>query len=116
MATVTTYLLVSGPSAPEAVREHDLFEEYEFEHRETIESGEQQLPALQFALKYPLEEAVELTEAIRQFSKEVPDATVVLCEVEERFDQVERLQMIVFRDGKRGGDIEHGFIYNVGSG
>lgn len=114
MATITTYLLVSNPDHPEAVREHSLFSAFDFDHRETIESGQRQLPALRFAIQHRLEEDVELEEAVRRFSRDVPEATVVLSEVEERFDQVERLQVVVFRDGKRGGNVEHGYIYNVG--
>ncbi len=116
MATLTTYLLISGASDLEAVQEHDLISECNFECRERSEAGDEQLPAVQFALEEPLDEADDLEESARQLSTDVPDASVVLCEVEERFDQVERLQMVVFRDGKRGSDLEHGYILNVGSG
>ena len=114
MASITTYLLVSGPAKPEAVPDHDLFDDYEFDRREMQEAGEGQLPALTFSLQHPLEEPVDLAEPVRRFSRDVPDATVVLCTTEERFDQVEHLDVRVFRDGKRGGDFEHGYIFNVG--
>lgn len=116
MASITTYLLVSGPEQPEAVPNHDLVAEYPFEHRGTQEGTEQQLPALTFALEQPLEEADDLTSAARDLSSDLPTATVVLCEVEERFDQVERLQLHVFRHGKRGGALDHGHVFNVGPG
>jgi hypothetical protein len=114
MATITTHLLVSGPSRLDGLSAHDLFGEYGFEERGTHEAGPEHLPAAKFVLKQPLEEAQHLEEEVRRFSTDVPDATVILCEVEERFDQVERLQIVVFRDGKRGGDVEHGYVFNVG--
>jgi hypothetical protein len=116
MATLTTYLLISGTNDLEAVQEHELISDRDFECRDRGEAGDAQMSAVQFALEEPLDEADDLEESVRQFSTDVPDATVVLCEVEERFDQVERLRMVVFRDGKRGGDLEHGYIFNVGSG
>lgn len=114
MATITTYLLVSDAEDPELVSEHDIFEKYAFEHRETQEAGEHQCPAVTFALEQPLDEAEDLSGATRDFSEKVPSATVVLCEVEERFDQVERLQLRLFRNGKDSGDLEHGYVLNVG--
>lgn len=114
MATITTYLLVSGLEDPRSVLDHDLFGDYAFEQRETQEAGEHQRSALTFALEQPLDEAEDLSGAIRDFSADVPSATVVLCEVEERFDQVERLQLHLFRNGKDGGDLEHGYVFNVG--
>ena len=116
MASITSYLLVSGPAEPEAVLEHDLFDDFGFEHRETQEAGEDQLPALTFSLQHPLEESIDLEKPVRRFSQDVPGATVLLCVVEERFDQVEHLDISVFREGKRGGDVEHGYIFNVGPG
>lgn len=114
MATITTYLLVSGLENPGSVSEHDLFGEHAFEHRETQLAGEHQRPSVTFALEKPLDEAEDLTSAIRAFSTDVPSATVILCEVEERFDQVERLELRLFRDGQDGGDLEHGYVFNVG--
>ena len=114
MATITTYLLVSGLEQPEAVSNHEVFAEYGFEHRGTQSAGEQQVPAVTFALEQPLEEADELEAAARDLSADLSEATVVLCEVEERFDQVERLQVHVYRHGKCGGALDHGYVYNVG--
>jgi hypothetical protein len=116
MATITTYLLVSGPETPETVSDHEVFTEYAFDHRGTQEAGEHQLPAVTFALEQPLEEADDLDAAVRKLSLDLPAATVVLCEVEERFDQVERLQLCVYSNGKRGGTLDHGYVFNVGSG
>jgi hypothetical protein len=116
MATITTYVLVSGPEDLASVPEHELFSAYAFEQRGTQEGGEEQLPAATFALEQPLDDAEELVGVVRAFSADVPTASVVLCEVEERFDQVERLQLHVFRDWKRGGAVEHGYVFNVGPG
>ena len=116
MATITTYLLVSGPEQPDAVPDHELFTKYAFDHRGTQAAGEQQLTAVTFALEQPLDEADDLDDAARNLSSDFPTATVVLCEVEERFDQVERLQVHLYRDGLRGGDVDHGYVFNVGSG
>ena len=115
MAAITTYLLISGIEEPGVVQSHALFEEHDFELRDRFEPDGEQLPALQFAMEHPIEEAVDLEEDIRQLSVDVPEATVVMCEVEERFDHVERLQLNVFSNGKRGGNIEHGYVLNIGS-
>lgn len=116
MATITTYLLVWGTEENEVVRSHQLFDEHDFEQRETHEAGQHQLPVVKFALEKPLEEAVDLEEDVRDYSTTVPDANVLLCTVEERFDQVEQVQLVVFRDGKQGGGIEHGHFFQVGTG
>ena len=114
MATLTTYLLVSGIKQPEGIQSHDLFESYDFKERERVESDDQGLPTLKYVLERSLEGAADLEEDVRALSADIPGSTVVMCEVEERFDQVERLQLIVFRNGRRGGDVEHGYIFNVG--
>jgi len=116
MATITTYLHVVDPEEPDSIDNHELFENYGFDRRGTQEGNGQQLPTLTFALEQPLDEAEDLNGAVQSFSEDVSSAIVVLCEVEERFDQVERLQLYIFRDGKRGGGIEHGYVYNVGPG
>lgn len=116
MADITTYLLVSGAADPESVPDHTLFAEYAFDHLETTEGGDQQLPSHTFALQHPLDETIEIEEPVRRFSGDVPQATVVVCTVEERFDQVERLEVNVYRDGQKGSDLEHGYIFNVGPG
>lgn len=114
MAATTTYLLVSGLEDPESIRSHPLFETHDFELRERLEASSDQLDALTFAVKQPIEEAVDFKDEVQQLSADVPEATVVICEVEERFDQVERLELNVFSNGKQGGDIEHGYVFNVG--
>jgi len=114
MATITTYLLVTG-AEPEAVRSHELIEAYDFKERDAYEPSDQQLPAIKFALEQPLEETDDLEEKARELSADVSPAGVVMCEVEERFDQVERLQVVVFQEGKRGGGLEHGHFYNLGT-
>jgi len=114
MAATTIYLLVSGVKEPDTVQSHSLFEIYDFDVRERFETSSDQHAALTFAVEQPIEEPVDLEGEVRQFSADVPEATVVMCEVEERFDQVERLQVNVFSNGKQGGDIEHGYVFNVG--
>jgi hypothetical protein len=114
MATIITYLLVSGADDVEAVSDHPTIAESELDHRETRESGTEQVSSVSFAADQPLEEQDDLVGPARELSAEFPEATVVLCEVEERFDQVERLQTMVFMEGKNGGKVEHGYIFNVG--
>lgn len=115
MAATTTYLLVSEVNKPDAVRSHALFETHDFEVRQRLEASSDQHAAFTFAVEQSIEEAVDLEEDVRQFSADIPEATVVMCVVEERFDQVERLQVNVFSNGKQGGNIEHGYVFNVGS-
>lgn len=116
MATVVTYLLVSDPEDPEAVRSHSIIDEHGFEPRalETSE-GEDTLPALKFAVTSALEDRPALEGPCRELSAAFPEATVTYCEVEERFDHVEHLRSVVFINGTRAGDIEHGYVFNVGS-
>ena len=115
MATVTTYLLISGSGEGDQIRSHQLLDRYDFQEREASPSADRQLPTVVFVLEQPLEDVDDLEEEILAFSADIPDATVVLCEVEERFDQIERLNLVVFEDGKRGGDVEHGYLFNIGS-
>lgn len=114
MATSITYLLVANPKEPGDVQHHTLFSEYEFEHRETITKDEDQVPSVLFRIEQALEEQVDLEEPVRKLSRDFPNSTVVICEVEERFEQVEHLQTNVFINGKRAGNVEHGYIFNVG--
>lgn len=114
MATTITYLLVSGANDVEAVSDHPTISESEMDHRETRESGAERVSTVSFAAEQPLEEGDDLVDPARELSSAFPEATVVLCEVEERFDQVERLQTMVFMEGKNGGKVEHGYIFNVG--
>jgi hypothetical protein len=114
MATVVTYLLVSDPEDPDAVRSHPLLEEHGFEPRPMDEPEEESRPALQFAATGALEDRPDLEDPCRQLSEAFPHATITYCEVEERFDHVEHLRSIVFIDGKQAGEIEHGYVFNVG--
>lgn len=114
MATVVTYLLVSDPEDPDAVRSHPLLERHGFEPRPMDEPDEESRPALQFAATGALEDRPDLKGPCRQLSAAFPHATITYCEVEERFDHVEHLRSIVFIDGKQAGEIEHGYVFNVG--
>jgi putative NIF3 family GTP cyclohydrolase 1 type 2 len=116
MATVVTYLLVSNPDDPEAVRVHPTLEDHNFELHPMEEKGEgDTLPALRFAVASALEDRTSLEVPCKQLSSDFPEATVTLCEVEERFDQVEHLRSVVFIGGRRAGEIEHGYVLNVGT-
>ena len=116
MATVVTYLLVSNPEDPDAVRSHPIIDEHGFEPRPIEqEDGTDALPALRFAVASALEDRPALEAPCRELSAAFPDATVTYCEVEERFDHIDHLRSVVFIDGKRAGDIEHGYIFNVGT-
>jgi len=116
MATVVTYLLVSNPADPEAVRAHPILDEHGFEGRPIEEEAtEDSLPALRFAATSALEDRPDLETPCRELSGAFPEATVTYCEVEERFDHVEHLRSVVFIDGNRAGNIEHGYVFNVGT-
>lgn len=114
MAALKTYLLISGLESPAPVSDSPLVEKYGFEHRETREPGPEQRASVTFVVERSLEETVDLEAPLRKLSTTLPDATIIVCEVEERFDQVERFHMQVYRDGKKGGSVEHGYIFNVG--
>lgn len=115
MASRVTYLLVSDPDDPKAVREHSAITEAEFEYRTSFGEGEDTRPALQFAAESPIDDPGDVISACRALSTAFPTATIVVCEVEERFDHVERLKTSVFRAGDIAGEIEHGYVYNVGA-
>ncbi|MFB6273752.1 MAG: hypothetical protein ABEL51_12740 [Salinibacter sp.] len=115
MATVVTYLLVSDPSDPDAVRSHPMLQEHGFEPQPMEDSAEDTLPALRFAVTSALEDSANLQEPCRELSADFPKATVTFCEVEERFDQVEHLRSVVFIEGKKAGEVEHGYILNIGA-
>lgn len=114
MATVVTYLLVSNPKDPDAVRAHPILQEHGFEPRPMEDEDEGELPALKFAVASALEDSASLEAPCRELSAAFPDATITFCEVEERFEQVERLRSIVFIDGQQAGEIEHGHLFNIG--
>ncbi|MFB6098032.1 MAG: hypothetical protein ABEK84_02760, partial [Salinibacter sp.] len=79
------------------------------------ESEDSDLPALRFAVASGLEDSESLEAPCRKLSADFPEATVTFCEVEERFDQVEHLRSVVFIGGQRAGEIEHGYVLNVGA-
>lgn len=116
MATVITYLLVSNPSDPEAVEAHPIIQEHGFE-RQLVEGLEESdsLSALKFVVASALEDSADLEGPCKNLSETFPKATVTFCQVEERFDQVEHLRSIVFIGGKWAGEIEHGYVFNVGT-
>jgi len=115
MATLVTYLLVSNPNDPDAVRAHPVVQEHGFERRPMENPDDDALPALRFAVASALEDSVRFEEPCRKLSAAFPDATITFCEVEERFDQVEHLRSVVFIDGQKAGEIEHGYVLNVGT-
>ena len=116
MATVVTYLLVSNPDDPAAVRSHPILEEHGFEC-EPLEDQEENdaCPALKFVVVSPLEDSASLEAPCRELSAAFPDATITYCEIKERFEQVEHLRSIVFIGGQQAGEIEHGYLFNVGT-
>lgn len=116
MATTTTYVLVSGVEEIDAVREHPVITESDLDHTLTREAEPSQHPSVQFEAEHALDEAIDFEEPARALSDAFPEATVVLCVVEERFDHVERLKTELFVNGKEGGKVEHGYIFNVGEG
>ena len=116
MATRTTYLLVSGPDDVSAVQEHPLVEDEALEVREVVRADSDQAASLTLAHQAPVEAQPDLSDTARALSAAFPHATVLLCAVEERFDQIERVQATTYRDGKDAGKVEHGYIFNVGGG
>lgn len=115
MATVVTYLLVSAPKDPDAVGSHPILEEHGFEPRRMERDESEAPPALKFVVTSALEDSPSLEAPCRQLSAAFPEATVTFCEVEERFDQVEHLRSVVFIGGQQAGEIEHGYVLNVGT-
>lgn len=115
MASLTTYLLVSGVDDTSEVQDYSAISDYDLEIREQVDSTDSQTSQVKFVLEQPVENAIDLQDPARRISSTFPDAIVVLCVVEERFEQVERLQTQVYRDGKDAGQIEHGYILNIGS-
>lgn len=116
MATVVTYLLVSNPADPEAVRSHPILEEHGFEFQPMEDREEKDaLSALKFAVVSALEDSSSLEDPCRELSAAFPDATITYCEIKERFEQVEHLRSIVFIGGQQAGEIEHGYLFNVGA-
>ncbi|PSQ65629.1 MAG: hypothetical protein BRD32_04065 [Bacteroidetes bacterium QH_2_64_74] len=115
MATVVTYLLVSNPKDPDAVRTHPILEEHEFEPQPTDDGGNGEPTSLKFAVASALEDSTSLEAPCKELSADFPDATITFCEVEERFEQVEHFRSVVIIDGQEAGEIEHGYVFNIGT-
>jgi len=115
MATRTTYLLVSGVDNPEDVRSHSIVAEHGLEVHDGGETKAEG-PTVTFVKDAALEDADDLSEGARTLSSAFPAAVVQLCVVEERFDQVEHLRSVLFREGSHAGEIEHGYVLNIGAG
>ena len=115
MATVVTYLLVSNPKDPDAVRTHPTLEKHGFEPQPTDDRENGELTSLKFAAASALEDSTSLKDSCRELSADFPDATITFCEVEERFEQVEHFRSVVFIDGQEAGEIEHGYVFNIGT-
>lgn len=114
MATRTTYLLLSGVEDVEALEDLPLISANKFERQKTFRSSEEGWKAVRFAVEQPLEETADLTSEAKALSRELPEATVLLCEVEERFDQIDAIRAMAFVNGQNAGEIEHGHVFNVG--
>ena len=115
MAALTTYILVSGVEAPRDLETHPALEAYDLEVRDET-TGEDAPSRITFVHESALEDRVDLHEPARALSAAVPEASVVLSVVEERFDHIERLETVLYRDGNKAGRIEHGYVFNVGQG
>jgi len=113
MASLTTYLLVSGVDDADEVTSHPIVDEWDLDVH-TPADPEADVVTLTFVNTAPLEEAEDLEEAARDLSTAFPAAVVQVCAVEERFDQVERVQTVLYRDGMHAGEIEHGYVFNIG--
>ena len=115
MAIVTTYLLVSNPEDPGAVRTHPILEKHGFKSQPTEDGEDRGRPSLKFAVTNALQDSVSLEVPCQELSAAFPDATITFCEVEERFDQVEHFRSVVFINGQEAGEIEHGYVFNIGT-
>jgi hypothetical protein len=114
MATAITYLLVSGAQKSQDVEANPKIKESDFELEKSFEEQGEIGSALRFSVRRPLEEKESGTELASMMSEAFPEATVTLCTIEQRFNQIEHLQTIVFQKGRRAGEIEHGYLYTVG--
>ena len=115
MASLTTYLMVSGVNAPRDLEDHPDLAPHDLEVRD-VTDAEDTVPQVTFVHESGLEDRVDLSDAARGLSAAHPDASVVLSVVEERFDHIERLETVLYRGGKKAGKIEHGYVFNVGQG
>lgn len=115
MATVVSYVLISGPRNPDDLAEHPVFDDDGFALKEHAGDASDELSSLTFALTTSLEEKPSLDDECQTLSSEFPEAVVTLCQVEERFDQIEHLRSVVYMQGQQAGEIEHGYVLNVGT-
>lgn len=115
MASVITYLVVSAPDDPSAVQGHAALEDTPFELQEATGAADGQVPSLTFAHQAPLEDASDLNATARTLSDAFPEAIVLLTVIEERFDHIERLKSKMYSAGNDAGELEHGYIFNIGS-
>lgn len=114
MAQVTTYLLVSGLKEDEHPKNLPILKKSEFEIEKEFREKTTSCDAVRFSFQCPIEEHESKEGMASELSNTLPESTVTLCAMEERFGQIERIQTTVFRDGCYAGGIEHGSLYNVG--
>jgi hypothetical protein len=115
MASLTTYLLVSHIDDPDEVKRHPVVAERAFDIH-TPPDPEAEIGSIAFVHRSALEDAEDLGPAARELSTAFPSAIVQLCVFEERFDQLERGRAVLYKDGTHAGEIEHGYIFNIGGG
>lgn len=114
MATVATHLLVSQSDNPEAVRAHAAIEAHGFAVQVPDESSSSTSQALQFSVTQALDEHERLDAPARELSAAFPSAIVTVYELEERFDQIERVWSAVFVGGEQVGELTHGSVFHSG--
>lgn len=114
MAKVTTYLLVSNLKEGKTPEDHQVIGERGFEVEKIFDQKDSVTRAVQFSVEYPIEENESMKETATEISEAFPESTVTLCEVEQRLGQIEHVHTTVFQNGSYAGEIEHGFLYNVG--
>jgi hypothetical protein len=114
MASQITYVVVSSPNDLSLVREHAVIEEYDFHTHAHQKKETDQCASVTFVHETTLEDGTDMTKPAKELSTAFPDATVVLHVIEERFDHIERLQMKMYSEGKYAGEVEHGYIFNIG--
>lgn len=115
MANLISYVLVSNPDDPDAIEEHPGIVDQGFDLQNRQEEEDGTVRSLRFAVGSALQEDPDLEPAIRELSRDFPEAVITFCEVEERFDNVEHFRTVVYTAGSSSGTIEHGFRYNVGA-
>jgi hypothetical protein len=114
MASTITYLIVSSPDDPDSVRDHRVIEECDFDLHAEQKRTDNQCASVTFVHESTLEDHWDATEPARELSTAFPSATVVLHVIEERFDHIERLQMNIYSGGRNAGEVEHGYVFNIG--